>query len=65
MLIPTDIASPRIALVEQRVAEPRVLEVPGAIRAEIACIGIAAEGRPGIRIAISAGSRDINTLFRP
>ena len=62
MLIPIDITYPRIALVEQAIPTPRVDDVPGAIRAELARLGVAAQVRPGMRVAVTAGSRGINGI---
>lgn len=59
MLIPVDITFPKMVLVEQHVATPRVDDVPGAIRAEMQRLGVAARVRPGMRVAITAGSRGI------
>ncbi len=59
MLIPVDITFPRMAWVEQRIATPRVDDVPGAIRAEMQRLGVATKVRPGMRVAITAGSRGI------
>jgi hypothetical protein len=60
MLIPVDITFPKIALIEQDIPTPRVADVPGAIGAEIARLGVAAKVQPGMRVAITAGSRGIN-----
>ncbi len=62
MLIPVDITYPKIALVEQEIPTPRVDDVPGAIRAEMARLGVAAKVRPGMRVAVTAGSRGINGI---
>ena len=59
MLIPMDITYPDMALVEQHIDTPRVADVPAAIRAEMARLGVAARVRPGMRVAITAGSRGI------
>ncbi|MCX6029892.1 MAG: DUF362 domain-containing protein [Chloroflexi bacterium] len=62
MLIPVDITYPRIALVEQEIPTPRVADVPAAIRAEMARLGVAAKVWPGMRVAVTAGSRGINGI---
>lgn len=62
MLIPMEISFPKMALVAQRIATPRLEDVPRAIRAEIARLGVAARLTPGMRIAITAGSRGITGL---
>jgi len=62
MLIPVDIAFPRWILVEQHIETPRLADVPGTIRAEMARLGVAQKVRPGMRIAITAGSRGISGI---
>ena len=62
MLIPMDITYPDMALVEQHIDTPRVADVPAAIRAEIARLGVAQRVRPGMRVAITAGSRGITGI---
>jgi hypothetical protein len=62
MLIPFDTPFPRIVLVEQDIPAPLIDDVPGAIRAEIARLGVAARVRPGMRIAVTAGSRGITGI---
>jgi hypothetical protein len=62
MLIPVKITYPQMVLVEQQVETPRVADVPAAIRAELARLGVAARVRPGMRVAIGAGSRGINGI---
>jgi hypothetical protein len=62
MLIPVDFSFPKMALVEQHIVTPRIDDVPGAIRAEMARLGVATRVRPGMRIAITAGSRGITGI---
>ena len=62
MLIPVDITYPKVALVEQEIPTPRVEDVPAAIRAEMARLGAASKVRPGMRVAVTAGSRGINGI---
>ncbi len=62
MLIPVDITYAEMRLVEQRVETPRVADVPAAIRSECARLGLAQRVRPGMRVAITAGSRGINSI---
>ncbi|MDP3047292.1 MAG: lactate racemase domain-containing protein, partial [Chloroflexota bacterium] len=62
MLIPMDITYPDVALVEQHINTPRVADVPGAIRAEMARLGVSERVRPGMRVAITAGSRGITGI---
>lgn len=62
MLIPVDIRFPKMALVEQHIATPRVDDVPGAIRMEMQHLGVASKVRPGMRVAITAGSRGITGI---
>jgi hypothetical protein len=51
-----------MAWVEQHIATPRVDDVPGAIRAEMQHLGVASKVRPGMRVAITAGSRGITGI---
>jgi hypothetical protein len=62
VLIPVDITYPKVALVEQEIPTPRVEDVPAAIRAEMARLGAASKVRPGMRVAVTAGSRGINGI---
>jgi Lactate racemase N-terminal domain len=62
MLIPMEIGFPRMALVEQRIPGPCVENVPAAIRAEMERLGVAARVRPGMKIALTAGSRGITGI---
>ncbi len=62
MLIPIDMTFPKMALVEQHIPTPRVEDVPGAIRAEMERLGVATRVRPGMRVAITAGSRGITGI---
>jgi hypothetical protein len=62
MLIPMEIAFPKMALVEQRIPSPRVEDVPAAIRAEMERLGVATRVRPGMLIALTAGSRGITGI---
>jgi len=62
MLIPMEITFPKMALVEQRIPSPRVEDVPAAIRAEMEGLGVAAKVRPGMPIALTAGSRGISGI---
>ena len=61
-LIPVMFTLPKMALTEQRIATPRIDDVPGAIRAEMQRLGVAAKVRSGMRIAITAGSRGITGI---
>jgi len=61
-MIPVDVAFPRVALVEQHIAMPRLADVPGAIRDEIARLGVAAKVRPGMTICVTAGSRGVANI---
>jgi hypothetical protein len=62
MLILMDITYPDVALVEQHIDTPRVADVPGAIRSEMARLGVAQRVRPGMSVAITAGSRGITGI---
>jgi hypothetical protein len=61
-MIPVDVTFPRVALIEQHIAMPRLADVPGAIRAEIARLGVAATVRPGMTICVTAGSRGVANI---
>ena len=61
-MIPVDVAFPRVALVEQHIESPRLDDVPDAIRAEIARLGVARKVRPGMSVAVTAGSRGITGI---
>lgn len=50
---------PLIFRVRQKFERPRVEDVPGAVKSELARIGLAERVRPGQTVAISAGSRGI------
>jgi hypothetical protein len=58
-MIPVDITFPKVALIEQHIAMPRLADVPGAIRGEIERLGVAARVRPGMSVAVTAGSRGV------
>jgi hypothetical protein len=62
MLIPVDISYPDMALVEQHTETPRVADVAAAIRAEMARLGVTSRVRPGMTVAITAGSRGITGI---
>jgi hypothetical protein len=62
MLIPADITYPKMALVAQHFPASHLDDVPGAIRAEMARLGVAGKVRPGMRIAVTAGSRGITGI---
>jgi hypothetical protein len=62
MLIPMEITFPRIALVEQHIPGPRIDDVSAAIQTEMARLGVRARVRPGMRIALTAGSRGITGI---
>lgn len=50
---------PRMALVRQRISSPRLEDLVSEIRYELRRIGLADKVKPGMRIAITAGSRGI------
>ncbi|MBM4458589.1 MAG: DUF2088 domain-containing protein [Chloroflexi bacterium] len=62
MFLPFDITHPHVALVEQHIETPRVDNVPEAIRDEMARLDVAKKVRPGMAIALTAGSRGINGI---
>jgi len=53
---------PRFYRVTQRFEAPVVEDVPGTVRAELERIGLAASIRPGMRVAITAGSRGVANI---
>lgn len=50
---------PRMALIRQRIASPKLEDFVSEIRCELRRIGLADKVKPGMRIAITAGSRGI------
>ena len=64
MLKPADILFPRVALVEQQIPSPKVADVSAAIASEFQRKGVAGRIRPGMRVAVAAGSRGINGIPR-
>jgi hypothetical protein len=61
-VIPVDIEFPKVALVEQRIDSPRLADIPAAVRAEIASLGVASRVRPGMSVAVTAGSRGVAAI---
>lgn len=61
-MIPIDIVLPKVALVEQQIAMPRLTDVAEAVRAEMARLGVADRVRPGMTVAVTAGSRGIANM---
>ena len=53
---------PRLAPVVQSFNRQRVTDVPGAIKAELDRAGLPARLRPGMRVAVTAGSRGIQGI---
>ena len=64
MLIPANLHFPKVALVEQQIPAPKVADVPAAIASEFQRQRVAERIRPGMRIAVAAGSRGINGIPR-
>jgi hypothetical protein len=56
-------AAPKVYRVRQPFDTTRLADVPGAIQAGLARIGLAAKVTRGARVAITAGSRGINNLI--
>jgi hypothetical protein len=54
-----DVALPRIVPVRQRFSAPEIRDVAAAVREELARPGIGEAVRPGMRVAVTAGSRGI------
>ncbi|MGC8780412.1 MAG: lactate racemase domain-containing protein, partial [Anaerolineae bacterium] len=61
-MLPVAVAFPRVALIEQRIEAPRLDDVAAAVRSEIARLGVAARVRPGMSVAVTAGSRGIANI---
>ena len=61
MLIPMDIRFPKMALVAQHIDSPGLEDVPTAIREELARL-VWRAGRPGMRVAVTAGSRGVTGI---
>jgi|YNPBryantNP2012_1023418.scaffolds.fasta_scaffold01292_9 hypothetical protein len=61
-MLPVAVSFPQVALVEQRIEAPRLADVAGAIRSEIERLGVAARVRPGMSVAVTAGSRGIANI---
>ncbi len=59
MLIPAGSCFPKVALVEQQIPTPKVADVSAALVSELRRQGVAERIKPGMRIAIAAGSRGI------
>ncbi len=55
-------AFPQIFRVRQRFPSHRLDDVPGRIRAELERVGVRERLRPGMEVAITAGSRGINNI---
>lgn len=53
---------PRLALIRQRWPAPAIGDVPAAVSAELARIGLPTVIRPGMSVAITAGSRGITGI---
>ncbi len=62
MLIPMDIPFPRMAPVAHHIQSPKLDDVPGAIRAAIGRLNLAERVRPGMSVAVTAGSRGITGI---
>lgn len=61
-MMPIDVVFPKVALVEQHIAMPRLPDVAEAVRAEMARLGVAARVRPGMAVAVTAGSRGVANI---
>ena len=59
MLIPAGSCFPKVALVEQQIPTPKVADVSAALVSELRRQGVAERIKPGMRIAVAAGSRGI------
>ena len=64
MLIPAGSRFPKVALVEQQIPTPKVADVSAALVSELRRQGVAERIKPGMRIAVAAGSRGIYAIPR-
>ena len=62
MDIPTDLKLPAMYRVRQKLEVPVVEDIPAAIRQELDRIGLRNLVRPGMRIAVTAGSRGVANI---
>ncbi len=53
---------PRMVEVRQTFPAPRVDDVPGKVRSELARVGLSEKIRPGMSVAITAGSRGVTNI---
>lgn len=59
MDLPTELVMPKMYRIRQTLEMPVVKDIPGTVRAELARIGIDKMVKPGMRIALTAGSRGV------
>jgi hypothetical protein len=57
-----EVELPRFAPVRQHFPDDGITDVPDAVRSEIRRIGVAEQIRPGMTVAVTAGSRGINKI---
>jgi hypothetical protein len=53
---------PRLLVIRQKFPDRRIVDVAGAVRAQLAAGGFAARLKPGARVAIGVGSRGIHNI---
>jgi len=53
---------PHLLVIRQKFPDRRIVDVPGAVRAQLAGSGFAAKLKPGARVAIGVGSRGIHNI---
>ncbi|MCL4368723.1 MAG: nickel-dependent lactate racemase [Actinobacteria bacterium] len=53
---------PKMVEVRQTFPAPRVEDIPGKVRSELARVGLAAKVQPGMTVALTAGSRGVTNI---
>jgi hypothetical protein len=53
---------PRLLVIRQKFPDRRIVDVAGAVRAQLAASGFASKLKPGSRVAIGVGSRGIHNI---
>lgn len=58
----TAVTFPRVALIRQRLNTERIADIPTAVAAQLDAVGAAQIVRPGMRVAVTVGSRGIASI---
>ena len=53
---------PRLLVIRQKFPDRRIVDVAGAVRAQLAASSFASKLKPGSRVAIGVGSRGIHNI---